>query len=103
MKHPPTERDPPAPVALPDNPREDFIATAAVVAAYFLFMLLVGFAPALLTRPVTHGGSVSIGLLLGVLVTVFLVLAARTYTRRRNRAVDAAAATIEPTNGRRLP
>ena len=65
--------------------RLDLLATLAVVTVYLAFMLLVGFVPAWLARPAVAGGSVSIGLVLGALVTVFLVAAAWVYTRVRNR------------------
>jgi uncharacterized membrane protein (DUF485 family) len=65
--------------------RFDLLATLAVVTVYLSFMLLVGFVPAWLARPAVAGGSVSIGLVLGALVTVFLVAAAWFYTRVRNR------------------
>lgn len=63
----------------------DAMATITVVAVYMIFMLLVGFAPAFLNRTIFPHGRFSIGLILGIFVTVFLVLAAKTYTVRRNR------------------
>ena len=65
--------------------REDMLATAAVVAVYFAFMLLVGFAPDYLKRPLVSGGTISIGLALGIFATVFIVGVAKVYTVRRNK------------------
>ena len=68
-----------------ESPRDDIVATAVVVIVYFAFMLLVGFTPAFLGKPLVHGGQLSIGLAFGVFVTIFLVVAAKVYTARRNR------------------
>ena len=68
-----------------ESPRDDAVASAAVVIVYFAFMMLVGFNPELLGRPLLRGGHLSIGLAIGVCVTLFLVVAAKVYTARRNR------------------
>jgi uncharacterized membrane protein (DUF485 family) len=68
-----------------EHARVDVIATAVVVTVYMAFMLAVGLAPGYMNRPVTSGGALSIGMLCGIGITVFIVAAAKIYTARRNK------------------
>ncbi|MGH7562625.1 MAG: DUF485 domain-containing protein [Gemmatimonadales bacterium] len=62
--------------------------TAAMVAIYFGFILLIAWAKPLLGRPVTRG--LSLGILLGALVIVASWLLTLIYVRWANRHYDPA-------------
>jgi uncharacterized membrane protein (DUF485 family) len=63
----------------------DWLATAVVVLAYFAYMLVVAFAPAVLRSPVTPGSALSVGLVSGAGIALFTIALAGVYTHRRNR------------------
>ncbi len=61
---------------------------ALVLAAYFGFILLAAWAPALLARPVLPGGTLTVGLGLGVGVILWSVALTGLYVRRANTVFD---------------
>ncbi len=63
----------------------DWLATAVVVLAYFAYMLLVAFAPAVLRSPVVAGSGISVGLVSGAAIAAFTIALACIYTHRRNK------------------
>ena len=68
--------------------RVALILTAAMLAVYFGFILLIAFAKPLMGAPVA--GTLTLGLLLGVLVIVSAWLLTWIYVRWANRHYDAA-------------
>ena len=68
--------------------RVALLLTAAMVAVYFGFILLVAFAKPLMGSPVA--GRLTLGILLGVLVIVSAWLLTWIYVRWANRHYDAA-------------
>jgi uncharacterized membrane protein (DUF485 family) len=62
--------------------------TAAMLAVYFGFILLIAFDKALLARPLT--GGLTVGIVLGVLVIVAAWTLTWTYVRWANKHYDAA-------------
>jgi len=66
--------------------------TAAMIAVYFGFILLVAWAKPLLARQLVPG--LSLGILLGALVIVFAWVLIRIYVRWANSHYDAAVARI---------
>jgi uncharacterized membrane protein (DUF485 family) len=63
----------------------DWVSTALAVAAFFAYVLVIGFAPGVFARPIMTGSLISIGLASGVALTVFLVALAGIYVHLRNK------------------
>ena len=78
-----------------DDDRADLIASAAVVAVYFAFMLMIAFLPAVLSRRIVAWSPMSLGLVCGIAVTSILVAAAIIYTWRRNRNPESHVSTAQ--------
>ena len=62
-----------------------WIATMLAVSAFFAYILVIGFTPALFARPIFSEGYVSIGLASGIALTVFLVVLSGIYTYLANK------------------
>lgn len=78
----------------------DWAAAGVVVSIYLTFMLLVAFAPAVLTKPLVPGGNISIGLASGVVIAVITIAIAGSYTRYRNRTEMEARVDPDPGGSR---
>ena len=63
----------------------DWVSTTLAVVAFFSYILVIGFAPEVFTRPMSSGSLISIGLISGVVLVVFLVALAGVYTHIRNK------------------
>lgn len=59
-------------------------ATLVTVGSYFMLMFSVAIIPAVLARPLLQGGTVSVGLLCGVLVISLCIGTSAVYTIWRN-------------------
>ncbi len=62
-----------------------WIATAVTLATYFILMLAVALAPAILTQAVTAGSALTLGIVAGFLIILFLILAAAVFTIWNNK------------------
>ncbi|MCB2108178.1 MAG: DUF485 domain-containing protein [Rhodobacteraceae bacterium] len=62
-----------------------WVCTAVTLAAYFLLMLTVAFAPDAITRPIVEGGVTSVALVAGVAALVILVGVSTYFTLTQNR------------------
>lgn len=62
----------------------DWVSTILSLAAFFAYILVIGFAPDLFARPIVSGSLISIGLASGVALAVFLVALAGIYVHLRN-------------------
>ena len=63
----------------------DWVSTALAVVSYFAYMLVIGFAPEVFARPIVSGSLISVGLVSGIALIVFLVTLAGIYTYLRNK------------------
>jgi uncharacterized membrane protein (DUF485 family) len=63
----------------------DWISTILAVVSFFAYILVIGFAPKIFARPIVGGSLISVGLVSGIALTVFLVALAGIYTRLRNK------------------
>ncbi len=57
-----------------------WIATAVTLATYFGLMLTVALAPSLLTKTIVTGSSISIGIVAGVIIIIFLIAVSAVFT-----------------------
>ena len=64
----------------------DWTCTALAVAAFFAYILVIAFDPELFRQPVAEGTLLSIGIVSGVLLSIFLVVLAGIYSWLRNRS-----------------
>ena len=63
----------------------DWLATILALAAFFAYVLVIGYAPEVFARPLFDDGLISIGLAGGVALTVFLVALSGIYVHLRNK------------------
>jgi uncharacterized membrane protein (DUF485 family) len=75
---------------------KDLLFAVLVMIVYFAYMLTIAFAPDLFAAPVAEGSALSIGLLAGVLMAVFMVAFCAWYTWRRNRSEREESTTTYP-------
>ena len=68
-----------------NHERVAWIATAGTLAGYFILMLIVPLAPAILARPLFDKGIGSLGIAAGVGVIVLQIVASAFYTRWINK------------------
>lgn len=66
----------------------DWIATALAVVPFFAYILVIGFAPEVFARPAFDGSLLSVGLVSGVALTIFLVVLTGIYTYQRNKKLS---------------
>jgi uncharacterized membrane protein (DUF485 family) len=62
----------------------DWVSTILALAAFFAYILVIGFAPDFFALPIVSGSLISIGLASGVALAVFLVALAGIYVHLRN-------------------
>ncbi len=58
------------------------------VAAYFVFILAIAFAPAALGKPLHEGGTISIGIVFGLGLILFNFVITLIYVRAANRHIE---------------
>jgi uncharacterized membrane protein (DUF485 family) len=63
----------------------DWVFTALAIVSFFAYILVIGFAPEIFARPIVSGSLISVGIVSGIAVSVFLVALAGIYTHLRNR------------------
>jgi len=63
----------------------DWVCTTLAVAAFFAYILAIAFVPDALRRPLTPDTLISVGIVSGVALAVFLVVLAGAYAWLRNR------------------
>ncbi len=68
--------------------------SAVVLAAFYGFVMVVAFQPALLARPVAEGSALTLGVAAGLLIFVSFWLLTALYVRRANSEFDALTAEI---------
>jgi uncharacterized membrane protein (DUF485 family) len=64
----------------------DWLCTVLALATFFIYILFIAFFPALFTKPIVSGRLLSVGLVSGIALTVFLVALSGMYVYLRNRA-----------------
>ena len=68
--------------------------SACVLVLYFGFVLMVAFAPGILTAPIAEGSVIPMGILMGVGVIVASIILTAIYVRRANQFFDPMIAAI---------
>lgn len=62
----------------------DLLSAAVVMVVYFTYMLMIAFAPHVFAKPVAGGSTVSVGLVSGIVMALFMIAFCAWYTHRRN-------------------
>jgi len=65
-----------------------WIATALTLATYFILMLAVALTPSVLTQTVTAESTISIGIIAGVAIILFLIFVSAVFTIWNNKLDD---------------